>query len=1159
MENSKENSKFVHLHCHSEYSLLDGASRIRDMIGRAKVLGMPALAITDHGTMYGVIDFYKEAKKAGIKPLIGCEVYVSPRRRTDRDPRIDSKQHHLVLLARDQEGYLNLMELVSRGFSEGFYYKPRVDHELLLRHNRGLTALSACIAGEIPQALLENRLQDALSLIAFYKQTFGEEYFFLELQDHGLPEQKMINEAVVRLARETKTPLVVTNDLHYINKSDAEAHDVLLCIQTAKTVEDEKRMRFSTSEFYLKTAAEMSALFTKSGIDPTAMAEAMSNTLVIADSCNLDFEFGNTHLPVYEIPAGYDENSYLREVCLQGLKNRFEQDVSDDIANRLDFELSVIAQMGYASYFLIVWDFIRYAHENGIPVGPGRGSAAGSLAAYCLKITDIDPLRYGLLFERFLNPERITMPDIDIDFCYEKRGQVIEYVIQKYGEENVAQIITFGTMAAKAAVRDVGRALNLPYADVDRIAKMIPAELNISIEDALQKSSELQELYKNDEKVTRLIDLSLALEGLPRHASTHAAGVVISREPLVRYVPLQKSGEDGMVTQFSMGILEELGLLKMDFLGLRTLTIMQEVIRLTEEPDGSKINLSQLPLDDGPTYHLLSQGDTAGVFQLESSGMRSILRDLKPSVFEDIIAVVALYRPGPMEQIPVFIQSKHGQIPINYLHASLEPILKETYGVMVYQEQIMQVAASMAGFSLGEADLLRRAIGKKKLETLNEQREVFVRGCVGNGHPKKMADELYDLIVKFASYGFNKSHAAAYALVAYQTAYLKANYPTQFMAALMTGVMSNTDKVAAYIADSKRAGIEVLSPHINQSEANFAVSAEKSIRFGLAAVKNVGQGAIESILQARGKNGDFTSLRDFCSRVDLRSCNKKVMENLIKCGAFDCLGANRSQLLAVLDETVSAAQTEHRERQNGQMSMFEIVEEDSEWVKARDDLPNLPELSSRERLAMEKEALGLYISGHPLQEYGPVLNRLTTLIQSSDLAEMGDNEDVQLAGMIISVKHITTKKGKQMAFFQLEDLAGAVEVVVFPEVYEKVRLCLTSDSVVAVNGRTSRKEEEEVKIMAEMIFPLPREAKEVVIRCEDAAMSELLQLRDILTGSRGLVPVYIYFPAEHKNVLTSEDFWLSEDPVKLEEIKELFGTNSVSMNTLDKSATGREN
>ncbi|MBS3983786.1 MAG: DNA polymerase III subunit alpha [Dethiobacter sp.] len=1137
----KSNS-FVHLHTHTEYSLLDGAGKITKAVSRAKELGMPALAITDHGVMYGVIDFYKAAKKSGIKPVIGCEVYVAPRSRFDRDARKDSKQYHLVLLARNREGYHNLMELVTRGFSEGFYYKPRVDHDLLSRYNRGLIALSACIVGEIPMALLENRDEDARKILTFYREIFGSENFFLELQDHGLAEQKIINPRLLNLARETGTPLVATNDLHYISRADAAAHDVLLCIQTGKILEDEKRIRFSTDEFYLKSTAEMATLFPD-------LPEALSNTLQIAEACNLEFDFGQTHLPGYEIPKQYSDNGYLREVCLLGAKKRYGDKLPDHVLERLDYELAVIAQMGYASYFLIVWDFVNYAHKNGIMVGPGRGSAAGSLVAYSLEITNIDPLKYGLLFERFLNPERVSMPDIDIDFCYEKREKVIEYVVNKYGEDAVAQIITFGTMAARAAVRDVGRVLNIPYAEVDKIAKMIPFELNISIKEALDKSPDLKALYRKEDKVRQLIDLSMAVEGFPRHASTHAAGVVISKDRLVTHVPLQKSGEEGMVTQFPMGTLEELGLLKMDFLGLRTLTIMGEAIRLIKQSLGKEIELASLPLDDEKTYSLLSQGDTSGVFQLESSGMRSILRELKPNVFEDIIAVVALYRPGPMEQIATFVGNKHGHNPIHYLHADLEPILKETYGIMVYQEQIMQVASTMAGFSLGEADLLRRAIGKKKLEVLNQQRELFVAGCVAKGHPKRMADELYDLIVKFASYGFNKSHAAAYALIAYQTAYLKANFPTQYMAAQLTGVMAITDKVAGYIAECKRMDIDVQPPEINLSEANFIVAGEKLIRYGLAAVKNVGLGAIESILQARLEKGNFTSLRDFCSRVDLRSCNKKVLESLIKCGAFDSLGGNRKQFLAVLDETMSAAQTMNRERQNGQMCMFELVEEEEEdchWVQLQDELPDLSSLPTRARLIMEKESLGLYISGHPLEEYQQLLKLYAGFSDLGSLSESPDNQQALVAGMISAVKHFVTKTGKQMAFFLLEDLVSSMEVVVFSSVYEQAKSCLENDMVVLVKGRIDHKDEGEVKIIAENILPLPKEAREVVIRCgENGKLSQLFSLKELLAGSSGTTPVYLDFPANGKLVLLSQNFWLHDEAPQLTEIEKLFGQGTV--------------
>ncbi|NLP36071.1 MAG: DNA polymerase III subunit alpha [Firmicutes bacterium] len=1134
--------QFVHLHTHTEYSLLDGAAKIKQVVARARDLEMPALAITDHGTMYGVLDFYKAAKEAGIKPIIGCEVYVASRSRHDRDPRLDSKQYHLVLLARDQEGYQNLMQLVTRAFSEGFYYKPRVDHELLQHYNKGLIALSACLAGEIPTALLENRDEDAHRLVQFYRETFGSENFFLELQDHGLPEQKELNPRLIQLAQDTKTPLVVTNDLHYLKREDAYAHDVLLCIQTGKTIEDKNRMRFGSDEFYLKTTEEMAALFPE-------LPEAMENTLEIAERCEVEFDFGNTYMPVYDIPDGFqDDSAYLRKLCEDGVKKLYGDPIPEHVQERLDYELNVIKQMGYCSYFLIVWDFVNYAHRSGIPVGPGRGSAAGSIVAYSLGITNIDPLKYNLLFERFLNPERVSMPDIDIDFCYEQREKVIDYVIEKYGEDHVAQIVTFGTMGARAVVRDVGRVLNMPYAEVDKIAKMIPAELNITVEEALEKAPDLKELYEKDPKIKQLIDLSMTLEGLPRHTSIHAAAVVISQKPLVELIPLQKSGEM-MVTQFPKDPVEELGLLKMDFLGLRTLTILDEAVRLIKQTTGRDIDLQKLPLDDKKTYELLSQGDTAAVFQLESSGMRSVLRELKPSVFEDVIAVLALYRPGPMEQIPTFISNKHGLTPIQYLHPDLEPILKETYGIMVYQEQIMQVASKMAGFSLGEADLLRRAIGKKKIEILNEQREVFVKGCLAKGHTAKLANDLYDLIVKFASYGFNKSHAAAYALVSYQAAYIKAHYPTEFMAAHLTGHMLSTDKVAGYIADCKKMGISVLPPDINVSEKNFTVTGERVIRYGLAAVKNVGLGAIETILAARQEGGKFTSLRDFCSRVDLRSCNKKVLESLIKSGAFDCFGANRNQLFAILDETVTAAQTMQKEKQNGQISMFELVDdvEEDAWLQLHDEYPDLPEPAAKERLAMEKEALGLYLSGHPLEEYEQALKLYPELPTLNELGDLPDEQPVIAAGMINNLKPILTKAGKPMAFFALEDMTASVEVVVFPGVYENAKVFLENDQVVFIHGRLDHKDEE-VKLLAEKITPLPQEVRQVVIRCKhDDSIGKLLSLKEILKDAHGTMPVYLSFPEAKKKVLLAHDFWLADEKAQLPEIQKLFGPEAVAV------------
>jgi len=1141
---------FVHLHVHTEYSLLDGASRIEKIVEKAYKLGMPAVAITDHGSMYGVIDFYKAAREKGIKPILGCEVYVAPRSRFQKEPGRDEHKYHLVLLAKNMQGYRNLMKIVTAGFLEGFYYKPRVDKELLEKYHEGLIALSGCMAGEIPELLLAGEEEKALQAALWYRDTFKGGNFYLELQDHGLPEQKKLNVKLMHLGEETGIPLVATNDVHYLERGDASAHDVLLCIQTGKSVDDPNRLRFEGSEFYFKDAREMKEIF---GDFPSQVLE---NTLKIASEVELEFSFGRRYLPSYDIPVNYrDAEEYLKFLCYQGLKQKYPE-ITRELKDRLEYELNVINKMGFAGYFLIVWDFVRFAHENGILVGPGRGSAAGSLVAYALSITNIDPLRYGLLFERFLNPERVTMPDIDIDFCYERRDEVIRYVVDKYGEDRVAQIITFGTMAARLAVRDVGRALNFSYGETDRVAKMIPFEPGMNIDRALEINKELAELYRNDERYRLLLDTSRAVEGLPRHASTHAAGVVISGEPLVEHVPLQKTADNAIVTQFPMNILEELGLLKMDFLGLRTLTIMGEALRQINErrEDKEKLTLENIPLDDPSTFALLAQGETAGVFQLESSGMRSVLRELKPNKFEDIIAVVALYRPGPMEQIPVFIESKHGQRPIKYLHPDLEPILKETYGVIVYQEQIMEVAARMAGFSLGQADLLRRAIGKKKKEILDEQREIFVQGVVNNGYTKKLGEELYDLIVKFASYGFNKSHAAAYALIAYQTAYLKANHPLEFMAALLTGVMSSSEKVALYIADCRRQGIEILPPDVNESEVNFTVVGENRIRFGLAAVKNVGKAAIETIIETRKKEGRFTSLQDFCNKVDLRTCNRKVLESLIKSGAFDSLGGLRAQYLNYLDEAMENAHRMQKDRLNGQISMFAYLGEDTDSLAstAADKLPVIPEFSLKEKLSMEKEMVGLYISGHPLNRYRLILDNLQGVVPIAELSEAGDRRNVAVAGLISSLRVIYTKKGRPMSFLTLEDLTGEIEVIVFSDIHEKYQKDLLEERVVLIYGATDVKEEEEVKVICKDIMFFPPEPKQLFIRIDgDRPLGELVSLRDILADYPGGTPVYLYFEKSGKLILTGQECWVRDDVEELYiRIKKLLGAESLKIQEL---------
>lgn len=1128
---------FVHLHCHSEYSLLDGAARINEMIKKAVALNMPALAITDHGTMFGVIDFYREAKKAGIKPILGCEVYLAKRSRFQKEAKKDDSQYHLLLLAENETGYKNLMKLVSAGYIEGFYYKPRIDRELLAAHSEGLIGMSACLAGEIPTNILSGQIEAAKEAAASYQDIFGTNNFFLELHDHNLPEQKIVNAELKKIASELNIPLVASNDVHYLSREDAMVHDVLLCIQTGKTIDETERMRFESPEFYLKTADEMISRFAD-------CPEAIDNTLIIAERCNVKRDFNQRHLPSYPLPQEIKAGDYLKELCFERLYKRYPE-VNEKLIKRLNYELTVICQMDYANYFLIVWDLIEYAKKSSVIVGPGRGSAAGSLVAYCLGITNIEPLRYGLLFERFLNPERISMPDIDIDFCDDKRDRILAYVCEKYGQEKVAQIITFGTMAARAAVRDVGRAMAIPYAEVDKIAKLIPMEPKMTIARALEQNRELQSKYQ-EEPYRKLLDTSMAVEGMPRHASTHAAGVVISKEPLVNQVPLYKTSDSAVVTQFPMMTLEDLGLLKMDFLGLKTLSIVGEALKNINKRIGKKINIEEITLQDKKTYELLSQGETTGVFQLESTGMRSVLRELMPNKFEDIIAVVALYRPGPMEQIPVFIKSKHGQKKIKYAHPVLEPILNETYGVIVYQEQVMEIAARMAGFTLSQADLLRRAIGKKKKDLLDQQQEMFVEGCLNSGYSKELAIKIYDLILKFASYGFNKSHAAAYALIAYQTAYLKANYPVEYMSALMTVYYANSDKVALYIADCRRMGIEVLPPDINESEEHFTVIGEKRIRFGLAAVKNVGLGAIDSIIQARSNGGKFQSLRDFVSRIDLRLCNRKVLESLIKCGAFDLLGGHRSQYLAILDDVLAYGQADQRERDNGQISMFSLLDHKVQEEMIGDRLVEIEPFDGMEKLALEKEMLGLYISGHPLEPYRGILEKHDDLSSCAELSESADNHHVKLGGIIVAVRIFYTKTKKQMAFVKLEDLTGSVEVVVFPDLFEKCSALIGEDNLVIVEGRTDMKEEEEVKILAEKIYSLNCKDKYFLLEINEQHDENLLtNLKDTLVAENGNVPVCIYFRQDDKTLLLAEEFWVRDHPACRERLENILGKGSV--------------
>ncbi len=1129
---------FVHLHVHTEYSLLDGAARIKKAVSSAVQMGMPSLAITDHGVMYGVVDFYKTCKKENINPIIGCEVYVAPRTRHDRTPRVDDNLHHLVLLAENNTGLRNLFTLVSQAFTEGFYYKPRVDKELLAAHSRGLIALSGCIAGEVASNIIKDNPAQAAQSAADYVDIFGKDNFYLELQDHGFAEQKTANRGLLQLHKKIGIPLVTTNDVHYVLREHAEMQDVLLCVQTGRTVDDPGRMKFQSQELYLKSEQEMAMLFGE-------LTEAMGNTVRIAERCHVELEFGNLHLPEYQVPEGHTLDSYLRELCLQGINWRYGG-INDDVLKRLDYELGVISQMGFSAYFLIVWDFIHYARQQGIPVGPGRGSAAGSVVAYVLGITELDPLKYDLLFERFLNPERVSMPDIDIDFCYERRGEVIEYVTRKYGADKVSQIATFGTMAAKAAIRDVGRALGMPYGDVDRIAKLVPNDLGITIEKALQDSPELSQANQQDDQVHKLLDMAALVEGMPRHASTHAAGVVITQEPLTHYLPLYKAADGPLTTQFAKDPVEELGLLKMDFLGLRTLTVIADAVRAIEQNHGVKIEINEIPLDDPLTFELLCRGEAVGVFQLEGSGMRAILKELKPELFEDIIALVALYRPGPLGSgmVDDFIKSKHGEKKVEYLHPILEPILKDTYGVILYQEQVMRIASDLGGFTLGEADLMRRAMGKKKPEILAGLRLQFTEGAVKNNVDGEIAGQVFDLIEYFAGYGFNKSHSAAYAFVTFQTAYLKANYPVEFMAALLTSVRDNTDKVSAYIEECRHMGIPVLPPDVNISGVDFTAAGD-SIRFGLAAIKNVGLNAVKSIIEAKEKGKPYSSFADFCQRVDTRVVNRRVLENLIKSGALDSLGHRRSQMMAVVDAGLGLAQLTQQDRQNGQRSLLEFWGEEVKQALSL-DMPNIPEYATGDLLAMEKESLGLYVSGHPLDQYRETILRQATH-QIVSLKELEDRTEVVVGGMLTMITRITTKQGDNMAFANLEDLSGMVELVIFPRSYQLCASLLKVDNPVLARGVTGINGEE-VKVLVNSLETMTlRRYGELFIKFENTSLETLTKVQAVLCAHPGECPVYLYFPGDKKLALADRRFWVNLDSDVVQQLTGLMGPEQVKI------------
>ena len=1072
---------FTHLHVHTEYSLLDGSSKITEIVKQAKALGMENLAITDHGAMYGVIDFYKECKAQGVHPVIGCEVYVAERSRFQKEGRSDAEYYHLVLLAETQQGYENLIKMVSLGFIEGFYYKPRIDLDLLRENHEGIIALSACLAGAVPRALIGSGYEKAKEVALEYAEIMGEGNFYLELQDHGIPEQAQVNQQLLRMSRETGLPLVATNDVHYTYKEDAAAHDILLCIQTGKKVDDQDRMRYEGGQFYLKSPEEMAELF------PYA-PQAIANTEEIARRCQVEFKFHELKLPAYDVPQGYDARGYLRMLCEKGLSERYAQE-TPELRERLEYELGVIEKMGYVDYFLIVWDFINYAKSQGIMVGPGRGSAAGSVVAYCLRITDIEPTQYSLIFERFLNPERVSMPDIDVDFCYRRRQEVIEYVTRKYGADRVSQIITFGTMAARLVIRDVGRALDMPYGEVDKIAKMIPRDLGMTIDKALEVNPELAGLYKSDDRIKKLIDMSLRLEGLPRHASTHAAGVVISKLPVMDYVPLA-TNDGAPVTQFTMTTIEELGLLKMDFLGLRTLTVIQDALDLVEKQYGKKIKTDEIPMNDPEVYQTIGAGKTVGIFQLESGGMTSFMKELRPEGIEDIIAGISLYRPGPMDFIPKYVEGKKHPEAVKYTAPQLEPILSATYGCIVYQEQVMQIVRDLAGYTMGRADLVRKAMSKKKADVMARERQFFVYGneeegvpgCVKRGVSAEQAEKIFDEMTDFAKYAFNKAHAACYAVVAYQTAWLKVHYPVEFMAALLTSVIDHPGKVAEYIQSLKAMNIELTSPDINEGYTGFSVSADHRIRYGLSSIKGVGQSIVDRIVAEREKAGPFRSMTDFCRRMQGADMNRKVLENLIKAGAFDSFGGSRREYLEQSGTAIAAAAQWYKNQLSGQMDLFGMGDEEGEKDVA-DRLQGLAEYPQEQKLALEKEVLGIYLTGHPLQEYEEEWRRVISRNagdfrwdEEEERCGVIDGETATIGGVIMNLQTKITKSNKMMAFVTLEDLYGSVEVLLFPNVYEEARPYLATDARVFVRGRVSVGDDENAKMVAQAVAPFGQAA-----------------------------------------------------------------------------------
>ena len=1153
-----KHAEFVHLHVHTQFSLLDGAIRLGDLYKKAREFHMPAVAITDHGNMFGAIEFYRGALEAGLRPLIGCELYIAPGSRFVKD---DPGNYHIILLVQNQKGYENLSKLVTRANFEGFYYKPRVDIELLQQYNEGLIALSACLGGEIPSAILNGTMQQAKDIADRYRSIFNDNRFFLELQDNGIPEQATVNQGLLDIASSLDLPLVATNDCHYLSADDALAHEVLLCIQTGKTMNAPDRMRFSSDSFYFKSPQEMEKSFAH-------VPGALKNTVAIAERCNLDFKFNEYKFPHYEDPSGEDNAALFVRKAREGLQVRLDRlrqthpaefvEREAEYRQRLEDEIGMIKKMNFTTYFLIVSDFIRYAKHNGCPVGPGRGSAAGSLVAYCLEITEIDPIRYGLLFERFLNPERVSPPDIDVDFCMENRSRVLEYVTQKYGRENVAQIITFGKMMAKGVIRDVGRALDMPYKEVDAIAKLVPNDLGITIDKAIVQEPRLKERIDSDPQVANLIKISKALEGLHRHASTHAAGVVISDKPLDCYLPLYKGSHDEVLTQYSMNDVDAIGLIKFDFLGLRTLTVIEKAVTLIKADHAHQLpDMNDLPLDDAKTYELLCSGEAEGIFQLESSGMKDLLQRLRPGSIDDLTALIALYRPGPLGSgmVDDFIKGKHGHKEVEYPLPELEGVLRETYGIILYQEQVMQIARRLASFSLADADLLRRAMGKKKASEMAKQKNKFLSGARDNKIDPGKAVMIFDLMAKFAEYGFNKSHSAAYAYISFQTAYLKAHYPVEFMAALLSCEMDNTDKVVKHINECREKDIDVLPPDINVSRQDFTVFDGK-IRFGLAAVKNVGLGAIESILSARDSGGSFTCLADFCSRIDLRKTNKKVLESLIKCGACDCLGKNRAQLLAVLEDVVGMAQRRQKEKERKQVSMFEMIAE----TTGQDDgfdiaYPEIADWDKKERLSFEKECLGFYITGHPLDEYRQILKSCTTITAAGVLAATTER-DVMIGGMVSSLQRKTTKRGDPMAIVTFEDLTGSIEVLAFSEVYRQAQTLLQSAQPLLIKGRIGLEPENSNKIFASEVHDLDRAHEfaqpDVHVQCAINRLNhdEIDRLKRVLQNNPGKSKVFLHLviPNNSETVIGLGDaFQASASPLLVTEMESIMGKHSVTL------------